>query len=179
MAPIPPNMTPVLFVDYQFNGEQHTFQLRSPLGGVANDLVALAQDIVDEIDVLACTGWEVLGTRFRQAGSDLSVPSGAVTIGSAGGGALNPVQNPRFVSWIGRGGTSGRRTRLFIYGLVFTTPEDYRLTGSENAVMASVRNLLQTAAENNIVATVANDQPFWYEYQNVGFNSYWEREQRV
>lgn len=179
MAPLPANSTPVLFVDYTFNGEGHTMAFRGSVNATAAELAAVAQSFLDEAESLLADGWTVTGTRFRAQGTDFTVPGPTLGPLTPGGGPLNPVNNPRYASFIGRGNLDGRRARIFVYGLTFPMQEDYRFGPTENGVLNSMRNVLQAASVAGTLTTVGGSPVTWYEYINAGFNSYWERQQRT
>ena len=175
---LPENNTDRYFVDYSFNGETRTWSIRVPASTGASGARTIASNFFGELEVILCTGWSFGSARYQEAGSPVSLPVLAPAEPSPGGGPLNPVQNPRFVSWIGRGFESGRRWRSYVYGLAFGSPEDYRLSTEENAAIASAQNVLAAAGLAGTLITIEGDAINVYEYTNVGFNAYHQRQAR-
>lgn len=154
-------------------------QFRGDAGATAATLGSVATAFLQAIGGRMTDNWTIIGTRFRAANSDFSLPvTEVVAQPDTSGGTWDAVNNPRFVTWVGRGFLTGRRVRIFVYGLVFTTPTDYRLTLSEISEFNTARGILQAESDDGPLGTIGADAPQWYPYQNVGFNSYWEREQR-
>ena len=177
MAPLPDNTTATYFVDYQFGGQEHTMQFRYTDVVTLPAVIAQVNEFLAALAPIMSSDWEIVGARFRATGSNVSLPTEPPVEPAPGGGVLDPSQNPRFVSFIGRGGISGRRVRLYVYGLTFVTPDDYRLDAAPGNPVGDARLVLDSNPEG-IFVTVAGDNPLWYPYANVGYNSYWEREQR-
>lgn len=177
MAPLPYNSTGIYFVDYSVGDAAHTLQVRVGTDQDITDAAALVNSILTEFGPNLANDFTVEGARFQAAGSNFSLPALAPnqpTVGAAGIGGVNI---PRFISWVGRGQVSARRVRLYLYGVVFTTPDDYRLTGTELQAAADVVQIL-TNQPTGVAITIAGDDPIWAPYANVGYNSYWERERR-
>lgn len=181
MAPLPENNTAVYFLDYTFgDGQAHTAQLRGGTGATEGDLAGVFESILNELEPDRPPSWTITGARYREALSSITLPAVVVpTINAGTGTELDAQDYPRFYTWVGRGSTSGRRVRLFLFGLDIPLPPDYRYTITEATFAAEVRTILVTASAADVVATIAGDRPTWYNYVNAGFNSYWEREQRT
>jgi hypothetical protein len=177
MAPLPDNNTPVLFVDYGWSDETRTTQFRGAAGADIGSMVALAAAFFNAIAPRMVTGWAFRGFRWRAQGANISLPVEGVPTPVTGIAALDAQYDPRFVSWVGRGAVSGRRVRVFVYGLVFPMPDDYRFTTGDIAEFDAARTVLDTFGAG-YATTIAGDDPTWYLYQNVGYNSYHERNQR-
>lgn len=177
MAPLPHNSTGIYYVDYSFRGQAHTMEFRTnaPTGPVALQLPV--QAFLDELTTLMDATWTVLGARGQAAGASISLPVAAPVVTPGPARTVAPVHYPRYVSFGGRGGDTGRRFTVYVYGLDFNTPEDYRFQSGESTELDNARDQLGVMASLDLV-TIGGDSPYLYNYSNVGYNSYWERAAR-
>lgn len=188
MAALPDNFTSRLFVDYttgdQTTSQEHTFQIRGGGEGVTGDTL---QDYA-ELFLLGVgaqnlrVGWRVLRARLQQANTSFSVPltltTGLDAFVGTNAGALAAQDEAREWAWEGRSFTSGRKVSVSLYGLVASTPPNFRLVagGSSPAwVQASINALNNPSVPTNVGTTIDGTKPTWYGYINVQYNSYWER----
>lgn len=177
MAPLPDNNTAVYFLDYTVDGQGHTMQFRLTEGADLAGAVGDSEGFLAALAPILDANWFVVGARYRAAGSNISFPVDPPTQPSVGAGSLPVKEKPRYLSFVGRGLTTGRKVRVFVYGAVFNSPDDYRLTGSEEASVQNAVQFLQNNSENTF-ATIGGDIPYWNAYANVGYNSYYERKAR-
>lgn len=184
MAPLDPNNTRRLYIDYEVDNVPHEMQIR--LNGTASvvDTLDNLYYILDFCKGFLPTSWLITGVRLSAAGSNISVPfdySASDLFGFVGtnGAAWVDVNHPRQLTWVGRSETTGRRVRLSIYGAVFNTPGNFRFGPGEvvfsSAEVIAALNLAATAGQ---FVTIDGSRPRWYPYVNVNFNSYWETERR-
>lgn len=179
MAPLPENATARYFVDYTDGINEHTLLFRGLPGTSAALLGGIANNVIQELQPNMYLGWAIVGARFSQAGSDFSLPvlpPNQVTPGS--NIAMPGTAAPRFQSIIGRGVVSGRRFRMFFFGLNIATPNDFRIDTGEVTSLDNARSQLIEAFGDNNIVTIGGDTAVLYDYFNVGFNSYYERKQR-
>lgn len=190
MAPIAPNNTGRVWVDYRTGGgttsQNHTAMVRyNPgVGGTFSEaLIELLTALVAPGEGSYFDGWSFLGARHSAAGSDVSfpIPIPAPFTEFLGSGQLTATRQSqaRETRFQARSGVGGRRYSFSIYGLIdnlFTTA-DFRLTAVESVPVASV---LATVEEAEVGSFVAIDlQPvIWYQFANWQYNSYWEGELR-
>lgn len=178
LPPLPPNNTGVYFIDYSFQGEQRTMQFRTEDGLDATSLEPFVGFFLATLSDLMDTTWQIDLARFRAEGGIVSLPAPLPDDPSPGVLVCPPTSYPRYVNFVGRGLATGRRVTLSVYGLVFPTPEDYRLQGSEVPAVAAAIGVLNSYGGNRPVS-IGGDPVIWYSYANVGFNSYHQREQRT
>jgi len=180
MAPLPANATARYFVDYTDGLNKHSILFRSGNEvATAADLGTIANEFIAVLQPLMYNGWQILGARFSAEGTNLTlpvVPPNQVDPGQVV--AMSGANAPRYVSFVGRGITSGRRIRFFVFGLNVFTGDDYRIQPGEVPVLDDARAVLADAGLG-LLDTVAGDNFTLYQYVNVGFNSYFERKQRV
>lgn len=178
VPPLPPNTTATLFVDYTFQGQGHTMQFRHASGQTVSALTTRVGDFLDALDPLMDPTWEVTGARYRAALTIVALPVEIPTGITPGGAAVPQTSWPRYVSFSGRGQTTGRQATIFVYGLSFPTPNDYRSQSGELAAIDAARQVLDSAAAG-LFTDIAGSDVLWKQYANVGFNSYHERQQRT
>lgn len=177
MAPLPHNNTAIYYVDYTFRGQAHTMEFRTDAATGPVALQTPVSDFLGEISTMMDSTWTVTGARAQLQGANISLPVDPPTVTAGGGNTVNPPEYPRFVSFMGRGIATGRRFVVFVYGLVFGTPNDYRFTSGESAPLDNARGVLAVMASTDLI-TIGGDGPQVYDYCNVGYNSYWERQRR-
>lgn len=179
MAPLPPNSTPVYFVDYSFKGQSHTMAFRWPSIAGIESVRAVAGAFISALRPAMDSSWTVLGARLRSAGGTVSVPTAPPTVtGTQGSSNLTGIDFPKFVSFVGRGLPDGRRARIFVYGLVLPLDNDYRYTDPLPTSLANALAVLNLAAEEGTIVSVGGGVVQWNTYVNTGFNSYYEQKQR-
>lgn len=177
MAPLPYNNTGIYFVDYSVGDAAHTMQIRIEDQSLVPDAAELVNDILVTFGTNLANDFTIEGARYQAPGANFSLPALPPNQPTVGAAAIGGVNIPRFISWVGRGSDTARRVRLYLYGVVFGTPDDYRLTGTELQAAADTVQLLRNTSPN-VATTIAGDEPIWSPYANVGYNSYWERERR-
>lgn len=184
MAPVNPNFTRRLFVDYEVADVPHELQIRISSVASPIDTLDSLYYILNFCSAALPVTWTVTGVRTSAAGSDISVPidySASELFGFTGA-VTDPfpaVNHPRQLNWVGRSGTSGRRWRMGLYGALFTTPANYRLGPGETVfASAEVFAALSLMAANGQLLAIDGTSPTIYNYVNVNFNSYWESERR-
>lgn len=179
MAPLPDNNTACYFVDYSFAGQERTMQFRALPTVNEFDLAETVQDLLNALAPEMDPSWAVLGARYRAKGSLVTLPAVAPTTPTGRGpDIVEQWQYPRFLSFIGRGQTSGRRVRLYVYGLSLAQDPTYRFDPPLVGAMAAARGVLEAMTAIGMFLTIAEDVPLVYPYANLGFNAYWQKEQR-
>jgi len=95
------------------------------------------------------------------------------------GGAITPANETRETTFQGRSFTTGRKLDISLYGIVMTTPDNYRFPagGTSPAWVNGAVTVLNGTVAGTFL-TVDNSAATWYSYANVNFNSYWERRVR-
>lgn len=174
MAPLNPNNTRRYFLNYSTSKAAHTMMLRTTLSVTAANASLVFSDILaawaSQLSLININSMEMAekGTNVRNP-----VTWG----GSATYGAAAEVGNlaPRSICFLGRS-TDGRRARLFLYGYKGATPEDWRLTNADNAAVGTVYATLNT--NPGVFLSISELATVKYNYADVNFNSYWERELR-
>jgi hypothetical protein len=114
-----------------------------------------------------------------QEGQDYSNPAAWELLEGTNSSTLNPIEYPRFYSFVGRGLT-GRRLRTFFYGMPgLTLQGDYRVTGSEVPALMDFRADLAALYSSGVLCDIAKSQVFLKAYANTGYNAYYQRKRRT
>lgn len=175
MAPLPPNTTARLFIEYTSVGKEHTAELRLPVGATTADAEAVYDLMAPAMAAGMASNDSVTGARFSAAGSNVSFPLGV----APDAGNLDAVSDidmrARFVSFTGRS-VDGRDVRFtFFTPYVVADPNGYRQitpTGLAAGILAVLTGLGAS------IRTISGLQPIWNTYANLGYNAYYQRRNR-
>lgn len=177
LPPLPPNYTDRLLIHYGFGvGQSRTFQVRFNGVPVAGAIAAVG-NFLNALTPHRAADWAVTSVDHIPYGGIVALPVGLPTVLPGAGGPISPVHYPKYTTFIGRGPISGRKVRIAMYGLVYADPGDYRINDGESATFTAARLTLELAGLGYFI-TIGGDMPVWKHYQNVGFQSHWEKEQR-
>lgn len=180
MAPLPPNNTKRVHVDYTTGRRQHTMQVR---GHASSSPVGILSDVFDFLNTIKLrlpTTWEVTGVRYTETGGSITLPiDPSFLAGFSGENVDTPFEVQETVEWVwvGRGLTSGRRVEISLYGILDNVPGDFRFNAETAAPWVAASIAALNAAPEGF-ATIVPDNAQWYPYVNVNYNSYWETRSR-
>lgn len=176
MAPLPPNNTACMWVDYTNGVDEHSLMVRyagdANFADAATAVAGLFTVLTSELYLITITG-----ARYRSAGSTITLPNtwpGATSYGSMD---MPDVLGPRELRFQGRD-TTGRDVSWSIYGWKGDTPANYRILLTESAVIEAAIAHIDDVSDGGSFCTIAGDVPTVYPYANVNYNSYWEKERR-
>lgn len=180
LPPLPANNTSRAFIKYTTGRVQHEFTYRFSSELAPEDTLNWLDDLLGVLQSTLPTTWALVGAEWQQNGSIVRLPFSLGTLQGFEGteAAAFPLQQePGQWTFVGRGEFTGRRVRIGFFGISATPPATYRLTGAGKPAWADAV-LLQLASDPSIGITVGLDRPFWYDYVNFNYNSYWETEAR-
>jgi len=175
MAPLPPDGTGRVKIDYAVCGEVHTCQIRYAEGS------SVEEALDDFSTVIAAVGTEffaseVVNVTAAISGSNVFNPVGATWPIGWGVGAGLHYQTAWYYDFIGRS-LDGRRVRFSLFGAIaLVEGNDYRITSGESSEVAGAVDALN-AMEGTFVSINAF-QPIWHPYANTGINAYWRNKIR-
>lgn len=180
MAPLPPENTGRVWVDYVAQGRQHSMQVRyGTPGAPGSDLLEALDDVLIALNPFMPEDWAFVDARYAVDGSTVSIPLVFTPTSFDGGQPVRLSSAPAFLSLVGRD-TLGKRVRLYALGTSFGPDEeggiatDYRLAITENVSAAA----LYSAVASSPFTTITGSDPAWKPYLNLGYNSYWQRKVR-
>lgn len=176
MAPHDPKNTARFFLDYRTPLAEHTLVMR--VNGAVSDAeaIATAEGYTNAVKGLlfGSTQW----TQLRKAAAGTNVSFGVPwsPVQPTSGLAQTQHFEPYFISMTGRD-PNGIRAKLTQFGCTVGLDASYRVFPSENADIVPLLNYVQLTS--NSFVTIAGAQPLWNTYVNVGYNAYWQRQQRT
>jgi hypothetical protein len=151
-----------------FRFDQNTLSIAEALSLYADFLNEL-EDFLYEITIT--------GARWADESSNISLPTPWPGTSTYGTDAMPTLLAPRETRWVGRD-QNGRRVSFSLYGMKYTTPDNYRIISSG----ANLPNLgviaINTASADGAMLTISGLRGTMKNYVDVNFNSYWEAEAR-
>lgn len=137
MAPLPPDTTGRIYVDYVVGGEGHTITARYPSTGDAVTALSTMAEVFAFLDG-ALYETTIEGARFSVAGSNVTNPITWPGDPSYGTGSPPAGQQMKFISWVGKS-PDGRRTRWEVFGISASIPSTWRLAQGINTSIDNAR----------------------------------------
>ena len=177
MAPLPANNTARLWVGYNDGENDHELMVRFFDGDVSNEAaVTFAAGFFDAASAMLYE-ITITGARIQLAETSVSFPIEWTGDPTYGTDPMPVLLAPRETRWLGRT-VEGRKVSWSLYGGKYTSPDDYRLTPTDLAAVGTVLDYLTSIDVEGVFLAIDNHKPIRYQYADVNFNSYWEREQR-
>jgi len=177
MAPVNPNNTARLWVDYTDGIHQHTLMWR--VNGAIASIAAAKTAVHDFLTALSPVLFEltITGARAAAAGSDVSNPSLWTGDASYGTGAATAINAPVEIRYEGRS-LGGRRGSAHLYGYKVGVPGTFRIGITPASELDDALVVLQAATVAGTMVAIDNGAMNWHTYVNIQYNSYWERKAR-
>lgn len=177
MAPLPPNGTARVWVDYSDGINDHSLMVRYDAEVTDASTALSAADaflaaLSPQLYLLTVTG-----ARAQAAGTHISFPvvwDGDDTYGS---GAMPGALAPRQLCFLGRT-AGGRRVRWFVFGSKMDTPADFRFDLDDDASLENAYNIIVGSQLVGAFIAIDGANPVNYPYVDVNFNSYYEEKAR-
>lgn len=175
MAPLPPNTTARLYVDYETCTVQHTSVIRYNTGSTWGDAQIEWNDVVEAIDESFYL-INILGARVQDAGTDFTYPVTWIQQPTYGTDAGPKNAGANMCNFIGRSNT-GHRGGLFLFGyLASVVGAKYRVPEASNAGVAAA--LVELRAAEGTMCAVDGAPMVWQNYANIGESAYWRNKIR-
>lgn len=188
LPPLPANSTACVFIDYTSYGVAHTFGFRLGAGASSITAATKAASLAAVLANRMGSADSFTQARLRAAGGIVSLPIAFTPVtGAVSGSGIYWDDDPEstFISFVGRGTTTGRKTRWEFYTAVRSAswpPTNRYIPGFSapvDTLRANFTNWVDTAASpGEQVVTIGGDIPQVYAYVNIAKNSYWQRRQR-
>jgi hypothetical protein len=177
MAHIPAT-TPIIHVDYAGASGPHTFQIRYAASVQLTDAVTIAQNFLALVAPIWTNEVSVTSVRWQELGAWNTTPVGFTPVTGSGGSAPGPINYPAFISFQGRG-VNGARVRLQLFNTIYVPDANYRKQDAElTAPLLSIINSLKIRGGVDSFLSRNGDVTRWYDYANLGQNSYYQRRRR-
>jgi len=185
MAPLPSESTARLYLDYTSVNIEHTMLLR--LAGDATDALDYANTYAAIFAQRMYPTDSFFRARFAADEAHFSLPLAFTAVsGALPSGTTTWPQDPEsvFLSFVGRGLVTGRRSRVEFFTSIVTTtwPGDNRYNPGDAAPIDTLRANFAAAAEQggtHPLLTIGSDEITVYDYVNIASNAYWQRKQRA
>lgn len=189
MAPLPPNNSSRLFIDYTSQSRGHTVALRYEGTQTTPNLINAFNIVAVAMSSIMVATDSVTGARYQNAGTNFSISLPVTPVAGANSLAGNLwVEDPESaqISLVGRDNVSGRRVRwLFFtpYNFGGSWPVDNRYQDGENTNVDDFRFIWEDIVAGSgtmpfPLVSIANNPVVLYDYVNICKNGYWERTQR-
>jgi len=172
---LPPDNTKRYKLTYTVLGIQHDFTVRCGPTGNDAGATSIVEDLLNALDPILYE-WTVDAFDFAVAGSSVFNPATSTLPGSVfGSGSAAGLLKPQFLAFQGRS-AAGHKCRISFYGC---KPEenDFRFNPGDNADVDAAIDVVQ--GSSLYFHSIDDLKPTWYDYANTGFNSYWQRQQRI
>jgi len=178
MAPLPPETTSRLWVDY--TDGIHTHSLMWRFNNVTSNSAECQSNIHTWLTAIAPNLFEItiLGMRLAGEGSTVSFPGTWTGSSSYGTGAQTAVNAPVEIRYEGRSVT-GRKVHAGVYGYKEGLNGAYRIVIVPESALEDGLVALQSAASTGAFVCIDESTPIFKDYVNIQNNSYWERKARV
>lgn len=175
MAPLPPNSTARLFVDYETCGVNHTSMIRFSSPNTYDDAQVEWNDVVEASDA-ALYLLTILGARVAVAGSNITFPVTWIQQATYGADVGPRYAGANMLNYIGRS-FGGKRAAFEMFGCkVIEVTNLYRIQAADNADIAA--GLVELRAGEGTALAIDGTQPIWQDYANVGPSAYWRNKLR-
>lgn len=177
MAPLNPNTTLRLLIQYTSGGEPHVAECRPDGVTTYAAAQAYAENLIPLMKAVMADTDQVTGAYVYLAGADVSNPI-VITPGpgTAGTATINDQSKSAFASWVGRS-LLGRRVRFTVFTLAAYAFQETRVYyGVVGAVWSNLGTYLATEA--TLATAVDGNTTLWKNYVNFGRNSYFQRKYR-
>lgn len=174
MAPLPPNSTGRLFIEYTSVGQEHVAILRLGTSSTFSDANTVYDAIAPLMAATMDNNDNITGARYAAPGSNLSFPVSVTPHAGTQLVSQVPGEKPSFYSFTGRS-TGGRRVRF----TVFTPWVNGETDGfRDDTPHANLQDILDELQSNALITAIDGGSPIWNTYVNYGYNSYFQRKQR-
>ena len=176
LTPLPANNTKRYFLGNIASSKQHHIQIRTSDTASDSAMVTVLTDAFSNLLPVMFNDCSFNELLVAEHGSDIRNPvSGWSTlVGTAG--VPQPDQDiPLSLCARGRSPT-GRKVRLFLWGMFFTRDTDWVLQPSEGSEFGIFIAFLNAAS--NVYLAIDGTQPIWRGDYTIQFNDHWVQDAR-
>lgn len=175
LPPLPPTTTARYKLHYAVGTLQHVLDVHVPTATTSDQAVTygtalanLLKGICGNNVIFQAIDWAALGSNVFNQIATLNIV-GAI------GGAITGEALARECSFAGRS-LSGRKTRLFLFGVAIPNDANWRIERGEHAGVAAVIDGLNAGVGQ--VACIDATLPVWRPYMNYWANKHWVKRAR-
>lgn len=175
LPPLPFNNTDIAWLKYTSAGVEHELMFRQPFDTTQADIIANAVAMATTLKTIMPTTDAFIGLRHQDKNSNLSFPLAWSAIAGTRADSYEVDDKPKFFSRTGRS-LGGYRSRITFFSPFALDSVGYRVpvstAGFSQTFAAAIDDMepAQVAVDGNLVV--------WNNYVNIGYNAYWQRQQR-
>lgn len=170
LAPLPVNNTDRAWLKYTSMGTNHEMVLRFPSVTTQANIITACTAVANGIKSQMLTTDSFIGLRHQDSGSTLSFPLAWTNIAGTLSFTPETDDEAKFVSIVGRS-LNGYRCRITFFTPAPGDSANYRITTGFN-LRTAITGLATPVCAVDGAAVV------WNGYENIGYNSYWQRQLR-
>lgn len=175
MAPLPPDSTARVKVNYSTCGFEHTAMIRFKEPNTVDDVVTEFNALITAIGSLFYLS-SFIDAQVAVSGSNVFNPVAGGWPVTWGSGVGPNYATAHYLDFVGRS-LDGRRVRLALFGCQsYTSGDDYRALSTESAAVDDAVNVLNDA--EGVFLSINGFQPIYKSYANIGVNAYWRNKVR-
>lgn len=175
MAPLSPDNTARVYLDYSVAGFEHTLIARYASLGDISTTVAHMADFVNAFGTQLYLS-TFIGLRASAVGSSVTFPVSETFPATWGSTDVAGDETANYYDLIGRS-VDGRRVRAAMFGAKNQSSADkFRLSTSLGAPWSDVLDVLTTAFPS--FCTISGLEANWHAYVNLGMNAHWRNKIR-
>jgi len=144
------------------------------------DVTNAVKEFIEIFETILDSQWQYIAASYQLAGTTVSIPTAIPTQPTPGQWTQDQMRRPLQMTFQGRS-VGGRRVSLSLYGHTISQTGDFRITKGENPNVDSAVIFLNQTNANFPGTFLAIDglDPYWKEYANMNYNSYYERRARA
>jgi len=171
LTPLPPSNTKRYFVGIQAAGHQHHVMCRTNDDASDTDVVTALQFQFNLLAPVMFSDTHVNELLVAQVGSEIRNPvSGWTVIDGEQPGPEPDDDHPLSLCLRGRS-SSGRKTRLFLYGILFTRTPEWLLTPDPESELEAFATAVRGSV--GIWKAIDGTQSIWKGDYTIDFNDHW------
>ena len=175
LPPLPVNNTDRAWLKYTSGGIEHEMCWRMPAATPQADVITQANTIATNFKGQLPTADGFISLRHQDAFSTLSFPLAFTAQAGTSATAYEANDKPRFIAWSGRS-LGGYRCRFTFFSPYVPDTVAYRVNvgvlPTYDALLTALKALTPT------LRAVDGQAVIWNNYHNLGYNSYWQRQER-
>lgn len=160
---------------YSVAGIVHRINVHVPTATAQADAVTLGTNLANLLKGVLPNNCIFSSIEWAQLGSNIFNPIASLNIAGTVAGSTSTMNTPGYLSFVGRS-LSGRKTRLFLFGVQAVNDNNWRVEGPENTAVQAVITGLNSGTGS--VACIDGTMPVWKGYANFGYHRHFVKKAR-
>lgn len=168
LLPLPAHNTIRFRLNYSTGGSiRHSIICHQLPGTSQAQLITNATELANLLKPIMWTDSVFDSIDLADQGSDIFNQVAVISVAGSVAGGQPLYQRPYYYCYAGRG-SSGRKTRLFQFGISVPQDPNWRVTGAENAGVQAIINGLNSNAGQIALIDGTRTGLLWKSYANLG-----------